>query len=40
MSQRRKPRANWGNRMFAVLGLIVILSMVLALVISALQPGT
>lgn len=39
MNRRRKPRADWGRRLFAILGLLVILSMVLALVISALQPG-
>lgn len=36
MSRRRKSGGNWGNRLFAILGLIVILTMVLALVLSAL----
>ncbi len=39
MSQRKKSRANWGNRLFAILGLIVILSMVIGLVVSAFTPG-
>lgn len=39
MSRRGKSRANWGNRLFAILGLLVIATMVLALVISALQQG-
>lgn len=40
MSRGKKSRANWGNRLFAILGLLVILSMILALVLSALLPGT
>lgn len=39
MSRRRKSRGNWGSRLFAILGLLVIITMVLALVISALQSG-
>lgn len=36
MSRRRKSKTNWGNRLFAILGLVIILTMVLALVLSAL----
>lgn len=39
MSPSKKSGANWGNRLFAILGLIVVFSMVMALVVSAFQPG-
>jgi len=39
LSRRRKSSTSWGNRIFAILGLVIIITMVVALVISALQPG-
>ncbi len=38
MSNRKKSRTDWGNRMFAILGIVIILTMVLALVVSAFSP--
>ena len=38
MSQRKKSSTNWGNRLFAILGLFIILTMVLALFLSAFSP--
>lgn len=38
MSYRKKSRANWGNRLFAILGIVIILTMILALVVSAVSP--
>ncbi len=39
MKRRGKSRGDWGTRLFAILGLFIIFTMVLALVISALQSG-
>ncbi len=39
MSQRKKSQTNWGNRLFAILGLVVIMTMVLALFLSAFTPS-
>ncbi|MDO8692053.1 MAG: hypothetical protein Q7R39_18945 [Dehalococcoidia bacterium] len=37
-NKNKKSQTNWGNRLFAILGLVIILTMVLALFLSAFSP--